>query len=419
MLEEVLVGERANPAQDRPGESAPDQRQVVLGEYPRHELVVTRRSGVLDRLCRQPLRQQPPGGALMDLCRRARLLRLESGNGELGEQRVDTEPASSLQPADEQVGALEPGQHGRRIGALQHGVAELGGESAQNRRPLQERASLVVERRQHLLAQVLGHEALVPSESGYGPARVVDVPKPEPCEDERGGPALSVLDKQFDLLRPEPDPPSLDEQFVRLRGGECQLVRAQFHECVSSTQPRQPERGIRPRDDDQARSRRQMPEREVDRGKTLPIRRRLKVVEHESQPGAVRGDRIHQLVDGMFDGAPRHAQALQRTPPKPLPDPIDGSRDVRPQPNRIVVTLIDRDPREGVLPALAPGAHRGRLAVARRRRDERQRCALAGIERLQDTRPLDLVTTRPWGLELGLDQWREVACFPTVTPTLR
>ena len=170
---------------------------------------------------------------------------------------------------------------------------------------------------------------------------------------------------------------------------------------------------------EQARARRQMPEREVDRGKTLPIRHRLKVVEHQSHPVAVRGDRVHQLIDGMFEGAPRHAQALQRTPPEPLPDPIDGSRNIRPQPNRIVVTVVERDPREGALPALAPGAHRGRLAVARRRRNERQRHAFAGVERLQNARPFDVVATRSRGLELGLDQWRMVACFSTVTPTLR
>ena len=75
VLKEVLVGERANPSQNRPGESAPDQRQVVLGEHARNALVVTRCSRVLDRLYRQPLRQQPPGGALMDPCRLARLLR--------------------------------------------------------------------------------------------------------------------------------------------------------------------------------------------------------------------------------------------------------------------------------------------------------------------------------------------------------
>ena len=59
MLKEALVGERANPSQNRPGESAPDQWHVVLGEHACNALVVTRRSGVLDRLYRQPVRQQP------------------------------------------------------------------------------------------------------------------------------------------------------------------------------------------------------------------------------------------------------------------------------------------------------------------------------------------------------------------------
>ena len=95
---------------------------------------------------------------------------------------------------------------------------------------MHERASLVIERREHFLAQVLDHEALVSPERGHGPARVVDVAKPEPGENERSGPALGVLDKQLDLLRPEPEVPSLDEQLVRLRGGEGQLVGAQFHE---------------------------------------------------------------------------------------------------------------------------------------------------------------------------------------------
>ncbi len=283
---------------------------------------------------------------------------------------------------------------------------------------MQERASLVVERCEHLLAQVLDHKVLFPSERGHGPARVVDVPKPEPGEDERSRPALGVLDKQIELLRPERDLPALDEQLVRLRGGEGQLVGPQFHECAPSTQPRQPEPGICPRDGEHACARRQMSEREVDRGETLPIRHRLKVIEHQSHPVAVRGDRVHQLVDGMFDGDPRNGQALQRTPPEPLPDPIDGGRDIRPQPNRIVVTVVERDPRESALPVLAPGAHRGRLAVARRRRDERQRHAFAGVERLQNARPFDVVTTRSRGLELGLDQRRIVACLSAATPTL-
>ena len=137
--------------------------------------------------------------------------------------------------------------------------------------------------RENLLAQVLDHEALVSSEPGHGPARVVDVSKPETGEDERSGPALGVLDQELDLLRSERDLPSLDEQLVRLRGGERQLVGAYFHERPACTRLRQLERGIRPCDEDQARVRRQVFQREVDRGKTLRVRRRLEVVQHRAR----------------------------------------------------------------------------------------------------------------------------------------
>ena len=89
---------------------------------------------------------------------------------------MDAEPASSLQPADEQVGALDPGQNGCRIRALEYGVAEFGCESAQNRGSLKERATLVVERSENLLAQVLDHKALVCTEPGHGLAGVLLVP---------------------------------------------------------------------------------------------------------------------------------------------------------------------------------------------------------------------------------------------------
>ena len=110
-----------------------------------------------------------------------------------------------------------------------------------------------------------------------------------------------MLDEQLDLLGAKLDPPSFDEELVRLGGRERQLVGAQFHECASGSQPRQLQRGVRACDDDQAGARGQMFEREVYRGKTLPIRHRLKVVEDQSQRVAVPGHRVQQLVDGMFD----------------------------------------------------------------------------------------------------------------------
>ena len=72
-------------------------------------------------------------------------------------------------------------------------------------------------------------------------------------------------------------------------------------------------------------------------------------------------------------GLPVTLEPLQRTPPEARSHPIDRRRNVRPQPNRIVVTGVERDPGQRRVQARAPGTHGGRLAVPGRRRDERQR----------------------------------------------
>ena len=118
---------------------------MVLDEHLCDELVVTRCSRVPDRFDGQPVRPEPFGGPAMDPRRCGRIRRGELGLRVLGEQRMDAEPASTLQPRDEQVGALELGQLGRRIGAFQHGVAEIRGELAENRGALEKRAAVVVE----------------------------------------------------------------------------------------------------------------------------------------------------------------------------------------------------------------------------------------------------------------------------------
>ena len=89
---------------------------------------------------------------------------------------MDAEPASSFEPRDKQVGALELGQHGGRVGAVEHGVAQLGGELTQDRDALEKRPLVLVERREDLTAQVLGHETLITSERPHGRTRVVDRP---------------------------------------------------------------------------------------------------------------------------------------------------------------------------------------------------------------------------------------------------
>ena len=147
----------------------------------------------------------------------------------------------------------------RRIGAVEHGVAELGGERAEDRDAAAETIELVlVERGENLAAQVLGHEALVSSERPHGPARIVDGPQPQPGEDERRRPALGALDEQ----RRSPPRRARDVRARRAARAPPPAVnassaRAQLGERAGGAQAREPERRIDPRDEDQARVRRQ------------------------------------------------------------------------------------------------------------------------------------------------------------------
>ena len=223
MLDDPVVRQRPNPAQQRPAGAASDQRQVILDQELRDELVIAGGGRVLDRFDRQPSRSEPLGGSSMNPHRRARLERGELSPRVFGEQRVDAKPASALQPRDEEVRALELGEPGRRIGAVEHAVAELRGELAEDRDAVQERELVLVERRENLAAQVVGHEAVVSSERPHGPRRIVDGPQPQPREDERRGPALGALDEHVDLLRAELEMTENHEQLVRLGGGEREI----------------------------------------------------------------------------------------------------------------------------------------------------------------------------------------------------
>ena len=109
--------------------------------------------------------------------------------------------------------------------AVERGVAELCGELAERRDAVEKRPLLLVERREDLAAQVLGHEALVAVEGPHGGGRVGDRPQQEAGKHERRRPALGLLAQQFELVRPELDLAAGDQQLARLGAGERELAR--------------------------------------------------------------------------------------------------------------------------------------------------------------------------------------------------
>src|SRR4051812_20679316 len=107
MVEQLLLGQRANPPQQRAGATTPDQRQMVLDEDLGDEPMIACGRGVLDRLDAEAAQPEPFRCAPVNLDDRARLPRGELEARELAEQRVHAEPAAVLEASDEQVRPLK------------------------------------------------------------------------------------------------------------------------------------------------------------------------------------------------------------------------------------------------------------------------------------------------------------------------
>src|SRR4029079_5201820 len=132
------------------------------------ELVIVCGRSVLDRLGREPSFEKPHSSPPMDLPRGAGVVRFELELGELGEQRMDTEPSRVLQASDEEVRMLQRRERGRGVGASEDVVAELDGEVTENRRAQQEPARCLIERAEDLVVQVLGDESMISAELAHG-----------------------------------------------------------------------------------------------------------------------------------------------------------------------------------------------------------------------------------------------------------
>ena len=252
----------------------------------------------------------------------------------------------------------------------------------------------------------------------HGRCRVLDGPKPQPREDERRRPALGALDQCLDLLRAELETTENHEQLTRLVGSERELGDTHLDERPSGTQRSESQRRIRACNDQHVRVRRTVPERVVDRRQAFLAGHRVQVVQDDDQLAAQRCHAVHQLVHRGLNRAARHAEPLQRRPPEPRPNPIDRRRDVPPQPNRIVIAGIKRDPGHRSVEVCAPGSNRRRLAVAGRSRDERQRSVTACVERPANPPPVDHAATQTRHRELGLHQWGKRAPAIEIAPLL-
>ena len=206
MRNDAILRQRTNPAQKRPAGAASEQRQAIVDQEVRDELIITRGPRMSDRFDRHPSRSQPLGGSAMDPRRRRGLQRGELRPRILGKQRGGS-GTSHLAPASRRTGSRARARRsGPPISAVEHAVAEVRRELGEDRHPVQERPRVLAERRENLAAQVLGHEPVIAPERPHGPRRILDSPQPQPRQHQRRRPALGALHQHVDLLRTELEP---------------------------------------------------------------------------------------------------------------------------------------------------------------------------------------------------------------------
>ena len=156
------------------GAAAADRREMVVGDDRGEQLVVTCSRSMLHRLGHEPLVEKPQRRPSMDLQRGAGVACFELALRELGEERMDTKPASVLQTGDQEVRVLERRESRARVGLFEHAVAELGSELAEDRRTQQEQPRRLVEGAENLVVQVIGDEAMIAAELTHRVMRVLD-----------------------------------------------------------------------------------------------------------------------------------------------------------------------------------------------------------------------------------------------------
>ena len=200
-------------------------------------------------------------------------------------------------------------ERGRRVGASEDVVAELGGEVTENRRAQQEPARRLIERAENLVVQVVGDESMISAELAHRVVLILDAAQPEQREVEGSRPSLRSLEEHLDLVGPEVKPAPFDEQVGRLLAREGEIAGPNLGERAARAKPREVERRVGPRHHHQPRRRGQVVECVVDRVEALAIGDALEVVEHDGERRAERRDAVRQLDHGALERNARESSA--------------------------------------------------------------------------------------------------------------
>jgi hypothetical protein len=252
-----------------------------------------------------------------------------------------------VQRDQEEVRALDLGNPFVRPIGLEQRVAKRSIEAIQDRGLDQEPAQLLGLPTQHLFHQIVREMPLLAGERGDEFGSVVARTEREPGQVQARDPTLGAFEQQLELAVLEGKPEPLVEKQLDPVLVEPQLLLGHLPQLSAHPQSRHTHRRRNPRGDREVDTGRTALEEERDSFVDLRLADHVVVVENEHDARGGKRQRVHQL--GQADVLRRDRGRCERR--------VDRARDcqacvaeraddVRPEANRVVVSLVQREPGE-------------------------------------------------------------------------
>ena len=230
---------------------------------------------------------------------------------------------------------------------------------------------------QDLGAQVVHDVAVAGLEAGDERSRVGLAPQRQPGQVEPGRPALGPLPQPLGLVGGQLQAHRLTQQLVGLGAGEAELGDAQLDQLAAGPQAGQGQGRVDPGGHHQVHVGRQVLDEEPEAGMAHPVGDQVVVVQHQHQVGLAGGELVEQLRQDHLGEDVGRARALEqgeRALAEPGLDHPERLDDIGPEPHRVVVAVVQRQPGDppGAVVGPPPLGQQGRLARPGRGVDQAQ-----------------------------------------------
>ena len=295
---QALRGDAVDQVADGAELTLDDQLAPAVADDARHEIEVIGRAGVTQGLALAAVRGQPRRRAAMEHSPLVAPLGSELRAQQLAHQRVVAEPASgAAERGHHRVAPHEIRQPRCAVAAFGERVGQVAREGIHDRRPQEECPQVSGLAVEQLFEEIVGHRPVRRREGGHVRLGLRMVAQRERRQPQSGGPALRATAEHGDLLRVQ-GCARLGEQLRGLVLGESQMALTDLAQPVREPQPREAQRRVLARHEDEPERRRCLRQQAVEVGGDLATVDLVEVVEHED--------------DGLLAAAERVAQAIQR-----------------------------------------------------------------------------------------------------------